>query len=284
VALLERIAGLDAAHRQRQVGLQAAVGMRVGQLFRDLTPADILEPESDAVETWLQRSTTLLGAAQGRSAEYARDYYDGVAHLFEPEREIEHATFEPSPIEQLRTSLFVTGVVHARQRLKQPAPPTRESDDPGIRRQLDILQSSFGTQALDLSADDAAGAAAKLSAEGGREQVKATVAQDRRAMGWIRITRGVGTCYFCAMLASRGPVYAGDSFDESDARFEGPGQHKVHDNCSCSLRPVFTRSTAEIPQWNFDQIDAWRTLSKTLRRPPRLEDWRADYASRTKAA
>ena len=286
--LLDRIIGLDSAHRQRQVQLQVAVGTRVSGLFRGLTPADLLEQDSPAVEAWLSESTALLGAAQDKSASYARDYYDGVAKLMAPDHVVEHSAYEPSPIEQLRTSLFVTGVVHARQRLAEPAPPAPAVDDPFRQRQLDILGGATTRQALDLSADDAAGAAMKLAADGGREQVKATVRSDRRALGWIRITRGQGTCFFCAMLASRGPAYEEDSFDESDIRFEGPGRHKVHDHCSCSLRPVFTRSTAEIPQWNFDQIDAWRTLSKELERKehraPTLADWRADYASRTKAA
>lgn len=85
----------------------------------------------------------------------------------------------------------------------------------------------------------------------------------RRVIGWARVTDSK-PCYFCALLASRGAVYAKDAFSEnyskrrngkkSDADFLSPqGSRddlpasfsniaKVHDHCKCTLRPVYSKS------------------------------------------
>lgn len=71
------------------------------------------------------------------------------------------------------------------------------------------------------------GSAIRLTALGGR----ATVARATGVRyGYLRVT-GTDPCYFCVMLASRGPVFEEDSFDVSDVRFVGDGQVKVHDSC-----------------------------------------------------
>lgn len=74
---------------------------------------------------------------------------------------------------------------------------------------------------------------------GGRQTLYDNILEDPVALGYIRVTR-TDPCYFCAMLASRGIVYGVDSFDESDPRFTGNGNAKVHDSCFCSLKPVYT--------------------------------------------
>jgi hypothetical protein len=266
------------------VALQSAVGLGVSRYFSQLTVEDITDPDSDAVEEWLEKSTVLIQNVRDRSVALGRDYFDDVREVVVPNAEpFTHDTPEPAPLEQIRTSLFVMGVVGARNRIKK-TPEARTFEDPSRQRQSDLIQRGTFDDILALSGQEAGAAASRIAADGGREQVKVDVQADRRALGWIRITRGVGTCYFCAMLASRGPVYQEDSFDESDVRFEGPGRHKVHDNCSCSLRAVFTRSTAEIPQWNFDQIDAWRSLSNSLGRSPTANDWRVMYEGRASVA
>jgi hypothetical protein len=68
---------------------------------------------------------------------------------------------------------------------------------------------------------------------GGRKTILRSVAEDRQALGWGRVTDG-NPCPFCALLASRGPVYKEQTVD-----FE------AHDHCTCGAMPFY--SGAEWP-------------------------------------
>lgn len=65
---------------------------------------------------------------------------------------------------------------------------------------------------------------------GGRLTVAATAGRDRRAVGWRRVTDG-NPCAFCAMLASRGPVYR-------DAAAADGIQY--HSHCGCTAEPAYS--------------------------------------------
>lgn len=56
-----------------------------------------------------------------------------------------------------------------------------------------------------------------------------------RPFAWARVVRPSenGPCGFCAMLASRGPVYR-------SSKAAGLGVRSFHDNCRCEIVPVFT--------------------------------------------
>lgn len=82
------------------------------------------------------------------------------------------------------------------------------------------------------------GSVMRHAQNGGRQTLYDNILEDPVALGYIRVTR-TNPCYFCAMLASRGIVFGVDSFDESDPRFTGTGNAKVHDSCFCSLKPVY---------------------------------------------
>jgi hypothetical protein len=86
-----------------------------------------------------------------------------------------------------------------------------------------------------------AAAVVRHSQAGGRQTVFENAEKDEVALGWVRVTKAA-PCAFCAMLASRGIHYRSfkeGSFDLSDLRFTGEGDAKVHDNCGCSLKPVY---------------------------------------------
>lgn len=97
--------------------------------------------------------------------------------------------------------------------------------------------------ARDESFVEASGAATRHVLTGGRQSLLTLVEGDMKAIGWIRVTDG-DPCSFCAMLASRGARYKGDSFSESDPRFEGPGEFKVHDSCACTMEVIYSRQAA----------------------------------------
>lgn len=69
---------------------------------------------------------------------------------------------------------------------------------------------------------------------GGRMMVDATTAGDSRAVGWRRVTDG-DPCTFCAMLASRGPVYQSE---EKAVSIAGTGL-EYHGHCGCTAEVVY---------------------------------------------
>lgn len=103
-----------------------------------------------------------------------------------------------------------------------------------------------------------AGAVARHAQAGGRQTVFDNATRDRVALGYVRVTREK-PCFFCAMLASRGigyRPYKEGAFDLSDARFTGDGDAKVHDNCGCSLKPVYLKTDPVLAR-NETFVDMW---------------------------
>jgi hypothetical protein len=97
-------------------------------------------------------------------------------------------------------------------------------------------------EAKQITTKKLAAATLRHAQTGSRQTIHDNAEQDRTALGWVRVTKD-DPCFFCAMLASRGLRYRAfkeGSFDLSNANFTGDGDAKVHDNCGCSLKPVFT--------------------------------------------
>lgn len=66
----------------------------------------------------------------------------------------------------------------------------------------------------------------------GRDTVSLNVARDPAKPTWARVPKGAHTCRFCAMLASRGPVYS--------SRFDAGGDaHRFHGHCDCVATPFW---------------------------------------------
>ena len=311
---------LDATYRAGLTRRQLGVSLAVDALFKKLTIADILAG-TPAVDDWLDKSTTIAMAVRGKIADETATYFTDLSRLTLPgARPIATVIAEPPPLEQVRTSLWVTGVVSARKRIDatyaaapeafQPmapagAPPLafgsgnslleqaflRRAADPEtpqpMRERAQQLMDQGRQVALQeeaaKSGEMAGAAAARHAVNVSRDSAIETAKADRRVIGWVRVTSG-RPCFFCAALASRGPAYDDDSFDESDPRFEGPGRHKVHDHCSCSLRPVTSRSHEEWPALTQEFEDRWKALKEETNRlhgrNPTMLDWRQDFAAR----
>lgn len=84
-------------------------------------------------------------------------------------------------------------------------------------------------------------AAERHAQQPARDLIKET-ADGIAGMAWARVLTGPTSCYFCAMLASRGPVY----HSETSALYRG-GQRvdKYHDGCDCEAVLVTNYSTWE---------------------------------------
>lgn len=75
---------------------------------------------------------------------------------------------------------------------------------------------------------------------GGRLAISQTGAGDQRAIGWRRVTDG-NPCTFCAMLASRGPVYSRTTTQGDIERPSREGGVKLlyHGHCGCTAEIVY---------------------------------------------
>jgi hypothetical protein len=133
--------------------------------------------------------------------------------------------------EQVRTSLMVVGPGDYLNKARD----IRRLEGVGEQQQQALL-----AEAKQVTTKKIAASVARHVQNGGRQTLIDASKKDTKSLGYVRVTKDK-PCFFCAMLASRGLVYAKDSFDASDARFTGDGTAKVHDSCQCGIKPVYTR-------------------------------------------
>lgn len=127
-----------------------------------------------------------------------------------------------------------------------------------------IIQADYNTkkqmpgpeqELMDNALVRSSGTAVKEVVNGSRGVINNINLRDKRTIGYARVTDS-DPCAFCALLASRGAVYTSESFLQADQNFtpnpngaknlpEGFSDvAKVHDNCRCTLRPVYAKSQA----------------------------------------
>lgn len=83
--------------------------------------------------------------------------------------------------------------------------------------------------------------AQKLVADQGRDTTRQAVDRDREAVAYARAA-ALGGCAFCKLMASRGAVYKNARTAGRDANDKFTGDASVvkfHDNCHCTIIPVF---------------------------------------------
>jgi hypothetical protein len=200
---------LTEAHRVQQARLGADTVRQMHTLFRVLDPANL----DRTVERWLSLAVPLVQAQRTKSSAAAGRYV-AAFRTAETGAAIAPVLADTAPAAALLTSLTVTGPVA----LKRAAARGVELD-----------------QAVDLATVQVGKAAMRHALNGGRDTITQTVSSDPRALGWARAVSGK-PCAFCAMLASRGPVYAKDT-----AGFD------AHDGCSCSAEPVYSAAASWPP-------------------------------------
>lgn len=128
-------------------------------------------------------------------------------------------------------------------------------------RALDVdpqQKQAMLAEAKKVTAEAIASSVVRHAQAGGRQTIHDNSEQDRVALGWVRVTKA-DPCFFCAMLAARGIHYRPfreGSFDASNAQFSGEGDAKVHDQCGCSLKPVWSENDPGLKR-NQKFVDQW---------------------------
>ncbi len=205
---------LTDAHRIIQVRIAADVSARMIAAWPLLDPFNL----DATVDQWLSVARSVVTTGRSQSVQVSAQYL----RLF---RAIELGTadrFAPILAEAvntaaLDTSLLVTGPVKVKQAI-------------GAGQAVEA--------ASQLAVASAAGAASRHALNGGRDTIDRTIRGDRLALGYSRYTRA-NCCSFCAMLASRGPVYK--SAETATVTSRG---RRYHDHCYCQPVPVYSRDAA----------------------------------------
>lgn len=205
-------AQLTETHRLAQV----RIGTATKQQIEAVWPALDLDRLDATFPGWLAEVNGIVGPARALSSSTAAAYYSTfrTIELGPHARAFRPKLAAPVDPEALSTSMLVTGPVAIKS---------------AIARGVDLFDAARVASA------GSSGAALRHALAGGRDTINGSVLDDPRAIGWARAADG-NACAFCAMLASRGPVYSEDSAD-----FE------AHDHCTCSTEPVYS-SDAPWPQ------------------------------------
>lgn len=131
------------------------------------------------------------------------------------------------------------------------------------------------------------GASVRLAVDGSRNVTNNVLKARSGAVGFARVTDSK-PCHFCALLASRGAVYGKSSFLDSDSKFEAnPGASKnlpegftniakVHNNCKCTLRPVYSKSQSmdEAATYYRDSWDDIYNSNRKLKNSGQINEFR----------
>ena len=219
------------AYRSASAQVSAAAAILAAQALPVLVkPGDI-----SSFDAWVDRVLPVVLRAAQRNSEVSRRFYE----ILRDDEDF-HTTMPawqpviPEP-ERVRSSLYAT----AGQELQD-----------------------IETFDLKRAQTAARGAVIRHTMNAGRDSVIATAIADPEAIGCLYITRGdAKVCYWCAMLASRGPQFKGNSFADSDMQFEGPGSAKVHDHCRCILVPVKSVGGSERAQASRDLFEEWKAVN-----------------------
>jgi len=189
---------------QIRVGAQVIAQLRLLWPMLDVGNLDATAPG------WLTAATTVLQQQFRLSAATASTYLEEFRAAETGLQRLAAIDFPPLP-DAAPTSLMVTGPVQIKRLIGAGVAPAAAKAavfaEVARTAQLHVLN-------------------------GGRGALQSGIRSDRRALGYQRVTDGK-PCYFCAMLASRGPVYSKRSFVNS----------RVHRGDGCTLEPVYDRDT-----------------------------------------
>lgn len=211
-------------HRQAQVAVRA-------NALRDYLRLWPLWTGDDASFTNLVVATVVLIRAHHRvSSVLASAYYDAFRRAEDVAGSFAPRIADAIDVENVIGGLQLTGRIAAR----------KAGGTPQARETAFVRTSGVVTRHV---------------LQGGRDTIVRSVGEDPKALKWARVTTGT-PCAFCAMLASRGAVFLG----ESTAEFE------AHEHCTCSAEPHFEGSAMPVDS------KRWRDLYNAAQREARAND------------
>ena len=214
------------------------------------TRVNVEDPRS--VQRWLDLMVPRIMQEYRLGGRLGQTFYDEVRRLEVPGAPAFTALPPKGVLEgAIRASLAITG----------PRAVMAKVDKADKMGMSDASRAMVLRKAMQDAQTTILGATVRHSLAGGRDVIQRSSGADPVALGWVRVTKA-DPCYFCAMLASRGlETYGEDSFADSDPRFQGPGDAKVHDHCGCSMKPVYDRADEALTRSaEFERM--WREYSK----------------------
>jgi hypothetical protein len=208
--------------RAAQSALTRLLVRDIRNLRRLIDPAR----QDESIPVWMSAIRALVGQYGAASAAIAADAYDRQReHAGVPGRFTAEAA-EAAPDEQVEASL------------RWAAKDLWPTDEP---------QEPFASR-LAVAEQRAEAVAQKLVADQGRATTRQAVDQDRGAVAYARAA-ALGGCSFCKLMASRGAVYknARTAGRDANERFSGDASVvKFHNNCHCTIVPVFRGQQFEL--------------------------------------
>lgn len=250
---------LTERHRTQQIALRAVFLSELHRLWPLLDPVRL----DATAAVWLDLMLDLIMGFHEQSLKVSLAYYDRFRAAetgendFEAEDVADLVSLNPDAV---RTSLIATGPAHIKHQTMLGT-DVETSTDTGL-----VLVS---------------GAASRHVLNGGRDGITTAAEKDTRTVGWMRVTRP-GCCYFCAVLASRGPVYKDEATAErATIRSERAGK-EYHDNCVCTAEPMYRDLARE--EWPMAHQEFWQLWddTKDKRKPGQshINAFRAAYNAR----
>lgn len=126
------------------------------------------------------------------------------------------------------------------------------------------------TKALESSLKSGAAKADMLTMSAGRGMVDYAHSADKRVLMYARGTSS-NPCAFCAMLASRGFIYA--SRTSATKSYRDGGMKSYHDNCHCFAIARWV-DTSKLPALNAYFKEQWPQVTKGYTGNDKLNAWR----------
>lgn len=214
MALTAEGRALTEAHRRAQIALAARTERVSRSLWNRLDVSDLDRSE----RIWLPAQVALLRSSFDESQEMAERY---VSDYRRAEAD--------GPTGPFVSPAFPAAAMAATMRVHGP-----------LKVKAYIGKGASGSGAHAKAFSPFAGMVRRQTLMGGRMAIDATTGADQKAIGWRRVTDG-NPCTFCAMLASRGPVYQKSTAEGDVLRPARGGGEKLlyHAHCGCTAEIVY---------------------------------------------
>ena len=196
---------LTQRHRREQLALRAASLRELQKLWQAFDPTSIRSYSS-----FVTAALPLITDSHRRSAAIGAAYYNAFRFAEGVGGEIRTALPQALARDVVVTNLRATGLQGTMRGI-------RSGMSPQAAARHGFVQAS--------------GSTGRMILLGGNDAIIGSTRNDGMAQGWARVTSG-NPCEFCAMVASRGPVF----------RSEGTADFESHDHCACTVEPHYEGS------------------------------------------